>query len=69
MANKYWQLYDGGKEAGLAAPERVEGGLMGEMFNRYGGSFEGAYLDEEQPRDPSTADLLIKNFGYTGEGW
>lgn len=66
MAKQYWLEYDGGVEAGFTD---VLGGTMQRMFERYSENFEGVYLDEEQPVDPSTADLLVKNFGYSGEGW
>lgn len=69
MSDRYWRRYDGGKEAGLISDSQPIGGLLGQMIERYSENFEGVYMEEEQPKEPSTADLLIKNFGYSGEGW
>ncbi len=69
MAKAWWMRYDGGKEAGLIRDDQFAGGMYGQMIDRYSESFEGVWMEEQQPKDPSTADLLIKNFGYSGEGW
>ncbi len=66
MANMYWRMYDGGFEAGLSSNI---GGLLNKMIQERGENFEGVYMDEMQPVDPSTQDLIIKNFGYSGESW
>lgn len=41
QANRYWKLYDGGQEAGLST---LVGGLIGQMLEESGGTFEGGYL-------------------------
>lgn len=69
MAKQNWIQYDGGKEAGYISRVSRAGGLVGTLMDNYSENFSGAFLEEEQPTEPSTQDLIIKNFDFKGESW
>ena len=58
QSDRYWRLYDGGHEAGLAP--RV-GGLLKNMTERFSGTTEGIFMEEQQPRDRRIEDVSIPN--------
>lgn len=66
MANQYWVLYDGGKEAGLS---NRTGGLLGNMMDEELEKVEGMELEPHEVDEPSLQDLAIDNTSYTGESW
>lgn len=44
IANQFWRMYDGGKEAGLLSENDPYGGIIGRMMEEAGEKVEGAYL-------------------------
>jgi len=51
LSERYWRLYDGGQEIGKSA---LPGGLIGQMLEEQGGTFEGGYIP---PTDNMMANL------------
>ena len=58
QANRYWRLYDGGQEAGLAT---LVGGMIGQMLEETAGTFEGGYIP---PGDRDATDLQIAPYYF-----
>lgn len=58
QAVRYWRLYDGGQEAGLAP---MVGGLVGQMLEEAGETFDGSYMP---PGDRDVTDLQIAPYYY-----
>lgn len=50
--NMYWKMYDGGQEAGLLPPGSNPGGMIGQMLEEAGETFDGHYLP------PNDSDLI-----------
>lgn len=44
IAESYWRLYDGGKEAGIISEDSPYGGLVGRMMEEAGEKVEGAWM-------------------------
>lgn len=44
IANQFWRMYDGGKEAGLISEDSPYGGIIGRMMEEAGEKVEGAYM-------------------------
>lgn len=52
MAKQWWMLYDGGNEAGFA---QIPGGLIGQMLEEAGETFDGHYIS---PSDKDMTSLM-----------
>lgn len=55
LAERYWLMYDGGKEAGLSD---IEGGLIGQMLQEANEKVEGPYI----PPFGSTVNTIDPNY-------
>lgn len=58
QAVRYWKLYDGGQEAGLAT---LVGGMVGQMLEEADETFDGNYI---APGDRDTIDLQIMPYYF-----
>jgi hypothetical protein len=61
LAEHYWRLYDGGKEAGFSD---TIGGLIGQMLEEAAETIEGAYIAPGQVRmiDPNVPPQNLTGF-------
>ncbi len=65
MANTYWRMYDGGKEAGISSKI---GGLLKEMMDKEMGGAEFAYFGpEDQGRENTPEENSLNSI--IGESW
>lgn len=64
-ADKLWMMYDGGYEMGR---RDTMGGMMGQMYERYGRKSEGGYMPpmaDMRPRDPNNPPRRISASNFT----
>jgi len=52
MAQSYWRLYDGGKEAGLLKKNEQAAGLLGQMIDEQSGMLDTGYYPPQGSRGP-----------------
>jgi len=60
MADRYWRMYDGGKEAGLTS---ITGGMLKNMIIEDLQRSEGVYVEPLQTEELSIADFAILDIG------
>lgn len=53
LAKTYWMLYDGGKEANLVPATQEIGGIIAQMLEEAGDTFEGPYMSNPNTRQDS----------------
>lgn len=58
LSERYWKLYDGGQETGMAT---LPGGLVGQMLEEAAGTFEGGYIP---PSDRDMTNLQIAPYYF-----
>lgn len=63
-AERYWRMYDGGKEAGLSTST---GGLLKNLMTEDLSRNEGIYVEPLQTEELSIEDFIIPNEGITIE--
>lgn len=63
-SERYWRMYDGGKEAGLSS---YTGGLLKNMMTEELSRNEGVYVEPLQTEELSIEDFIIPNDGITIE--
>ena len=64
-SERYWKMYDGGKEAGLS---NEYGGMLKQMIENELDNFEGVYLEPLEEDVATIQDLAITN-NIIGESW
>lgn len=65
IANQFWRMYDGGKEAGLISEDSSYGGIIGRMMEEAGEKVEGAYMSplwNNLYTDPNIPPQIISGF-------
>ena len=63
-SERYWRLYDGGKEAGLS---NMTGGLLKELMKEDLSRNEGVYVEPLKTEELDITDFIIPNEGITIE--
>lgn len=64
LAKSYWMMYDGGKEANLVPASAAVGGIIGQMLEEAGETFEGAYISPNRTQmvDPNYPPQNLTGF-------